>query len=109
MKQIPPSNQHSHITEKRLEFVDLLKGVAIFLMVMGHFLAWQWGGTLNSQMPTDIAHINVVGKFIYSFHMPLFFFLSGYVFNLKQKEWSINDYSFQLLKRVRQLLIPGIV
>lgn len=92
-----------------MEFVDLLKGVAIFLMVMGHFLAWQWGGTLNSQMPTDIAHINVVGKFIYSFHMPLFFFLSGYVFNLKQKEWSFNDYSFQLLKRVRQLLIPGIV
>lgn len=49
---------------KRIDWVDVAKGVGIFLMVMGH-----------SSMP------DAVNRWIYSFHMPLFFLLSGLVFN----------------------------
>lgn len=41
---------------------DIMKGIAIILMVIGHCLPW--GG-----MPV---------RFIYAFHMPLFFLISGY-------------------------------
>lgn len=49
---------------KRIDWIDVAKGVGIFLMVMGH-----------TSMP------DAVNRWIYSFHMPLFFLLSGLVFN----------------------------
>lgn len=45
----------------RIEWVDIAKGIAIILMVMGHEVKNQWIYTV-----------------IFSFHMPLFFILSGY-------------------------------
>lgn len=45
----------------RIEWVDFAKGLAIILMVMGHEIKNQWMYTI-----------------IFSFHMPLFFILSGY-------------------------------
>lgn len=44
--------------------IDVLKGIGIILVVIGH-----------SGCP------NLLKDFIYSFHMPLFFIASGYFFN----------------------------
>ena len=96
----------SQIAPKRLEYVDLLKGFAIFLMVMGHFLSWQWGGALVSAPHSN--HVTIVRDFIYSFHMPLFFFLSGYVFNMSMKSWKMLDLYNAIYKRFMQLIIPGL-
>lgn len=46
--------------ETRYDFIDFLKGVGIFLVVWGH-----------TMFPRSV--------YIYSFHMPLFFFLSGFL------------------------------
>lgn len=46
---------------KRIKWVDIAKGLAIFAMIIGH------------ECPKQ----PVIG-FIFSFHMPLFFILSGY-------------------------------
>lgn len=46
--------------QTRYEFVDFLKGLGIFLVVWGH-----------TMFPRSV--------YIYSFHMPLFFFLSGFL------------------------------
>ena len=55
---------------KRIEYVDVAKGIAILSVIVGHtFSAYDPGSLLN--------------RFIYSFHMPLFIFLSG----LLQKKW----------------------
>ena len=53
----------------REKYIDTLKGVAILLVVVGH------------SIQTNISDFdsNVVFRIIYSFHMPLFMFLSGYV------------------------------
>ena len=99
----------NNVYHPRLQYVDLLKGFAIFLMVMGHFLSWQWGGSLNSSMPTDVLYINRLVRFIYSFHMPLFFFLSGYVFNMSMRLWKMSDLLNAIYKRFIQLIIPGLV
>lgn len=53
---------------KRIEAIDIAKGFGIFLVVIGHFINM-------SSYP---------GRVIYSFHMPLFFFLSGICFNDKK-------------------------
>ena len=52
---------------KRIEYLDIAKGIGILLVVLGH---------------NDFEVISLfVQRSIYSFHMPLFFFLSGYFLN----------------------------
>ena len=53
----------------RAREIDGMKGVLIFLVVLGHFLLPLLGfGARSINLPFD---------FIYSFHMPAFVFLSG--------------------------------
>jgi len=70
---------------RRLKYIDIVKGVAILLMIYGH-----WDTTYSS---VDI-------RLIFSFHIPLFFIISGYF--LKEETPCVNF----LRKRVRQLLSP---
>ena len=52
---------------KRIEYLDIAKGIGILLVVLGH---------------NDFEVISLfMQRLIYSFHMPLFFFLSGYFIN----------------------------
>lgn len=48
--------------QKRLEWVDIAKGIAILLMVIGH----------------ELPMTSLIRMVIFSFHMPLFFILSGF-------------------------------
>ena len=73
--------------KQRIEWLDNLRAVAIFFVVLGHTVG----------LP------GYVEKLIFSFHMPIFFWISG----LFAKE-SIRDESFSgfLSKRWRKRLIP---
>ena len=51
----------------RLEWIDRLKGLAILLVVAGHFIQQHVWGSGKSEN-------NVLVRIIYTFHMPLFFF-----------------------------------
>lgn len=70
---------------KRENWVDIAKGIGIILVVMGHACC--------PKIPHGI---------IYSFHMPLFFFLSG-LFISKQCKCEFQLY---LKKNFRSLLLP---
>src|SRR5512132_506835 len=71
---------------KRIEYIDIARGIGILLVVMGH---------------NDFAVVSPFGyKLIYSFHMPLFFFLSGYLLNITSGFWTF------LKKRFNSLLKP---
>lgn len=78
--------------------LDFIRGGAISLVVLGH--------ALNDQTYAD-AHIDIVVQWfvrlIYSFHIPLFFFVAGASFNWPKK--NSNFTSFILHKGMR-LLIP---
>lgn len=52
---------------KRIAYIDSIKGFAILLVVMGH--------TFHDFKGINMAFID----FIYAFHMPLFFIISGYL------------------------------
>jgi len=68
----------------RIEWIDMAKGIGMLLVIVGHYY-------YTPQPVVD---------FIYLFHMPLFFFLSGILFN--------KDISFRtfLKKKGRTLVIP---
>jgi fucose 4-O-acetylase-like acetyltransferase len=60
------------MTSTRIQWTDYAKGLGIFLVVLGH--------TLRSLVNSSILNIpenNVIDRWIYAFHMPLFFLLSG--------------------------------
>ena len=52
----------------RIEYIDIAKGIGILLVVIGHVV---WGDNYPMDGSTTIC------RFIYSFHMPLFFIISG--------------------------------
>ncbi|WP_299733795.1 acyltransferase [uncultured Tateyamaria sp.] len=56
----------------RLEWVDVLRGAAILLVVIGH----SWRGLFGADL-LDEATFSGLDRGIYSFHMPLFFMISG--------------------------------
>ena len=58
--------------ENRIDSLDIFKGVLIFLVVLGHFLLPIKDG--------EYMFITKLFFFIYSFHMPAFIFVSGYVY-----------------------------
>ncbi|MCO5950389.1 acyltransferase family protein [Mucilaginibacter flavidus] len=59
----------------RLNWVDHAKGIGIILVVFGHVIKG-----LNTANLIDPVFFNYAVNFVYSFHMPLFFILSGYFF-----------------------------
>jgi fucose 4-O-acetylase-like acetyltransferase len=67
---------------KRIEWIDIAKGIGIVLVVMGH--------------------MQIMGRFIYSFHMPMFFMLSGMCFHPEKYPQFVPF----LKRRINQLLIP---
>jgi acyltransferase len=77
------------IADNRIYWIDNLRTLAILLMVFGH--------TNNAE-----AEIPWVIKYIYSFHMPLFFFISGLTFNpRKYQGWKTF-----MPRKASTLLIP---
>lgn len=91
---------------KRLDYIDALKGFAILLVVMGHVLA---GNYFNfREALASNAQGVILWKIIYSFHMPLFMFCSGFVFH-KSKDFFSTSNTFTLIfKRFKGLIVPYI-
>lgn len=73
------------MTEERYDFIDIAKGMGILAVVWAHILLVGW-----------------THKIIYAFHMPLFFFISGFLFN-ENKYPSFHAF---LVKRIKRLIIP---
>lgn len=69
----------------RIEWIDTLRGIMMFFVVWGHSLSDQY-----------------IGKYIFSFHMPAFFIISGMTFAFN-KETNFFKYAF---KKIKGLIIP---
>ena len=63
----------------RVGWLDNCKGFAIILVVIGHILSGYIG---KNYFANHMPEMHYIYEFIYSFHMPLFFILSGYVFQM---------------------------
>lgn len=71
----------------RIEYIDIFRAFGIILMVMGHVM---FGRSFD--------------YFIHAFHMPMFFFVSGFLYKN-------NDIPFLMFlwKKAKSLLIPYYV
>lgn len=71
---------------KRLDWIDIAKGIAIILVIVGHTVP----------NPSPLRHA------IFSFHMPVFFILAGYTFRPKPWRELVSG-------SVSRLLVPYVV
>ena len=79
-------------------YLDIVKGVAIFLMLWGHCVQYCADNSFDF-------FENAVFKTIYSFHMPLFMLVSGYLFYFSCKKRNLRD----LLAHRTQSMIQPII
>jgi fucose 4-O-acetylase-like acetyltransferase len=92
------------IKKGRIDYLDGLRGLAIFLMVMGHVLAWIFSDCQKA-FDSNLS-CGLVWKFIYAFHMPLFMFVSGYFFRFSNEESLLQNALNLIYKKFVALLIP---
>lgn len=89
--------------KKRSVYLDVIKGIAIFLVVMAHSIQW---GSGKSFVEQELYFSEPVFKFIYGFHMPLFMVASGYLFWGTLNRRRASDV---LRSRLRMLLLPIVM
>ncbi|MBR3263369.1 MAG: acyltransferase family protein [Lachnospiraceae bacterium] len=66
----------------RMEFVDVAKGIAMICIVLGHM------------------GISGINRFVFTFHVPVFFLISGYFISAEEKLSSF------IVKKLRTLIVP---
>ena len=87
-------------SKKRIKWIDVCKGIGMILVILGHCA--YFGGVLHN--------------YIFTFHMPLFFLLSGLFFNANQirnvvtrkaKSLILPYVSFSILGLIMTIAIPS--
>ena len=81
---------------QRLAYFDQMKGVAILLVVIGHVFLFSYGNIDNS-----VFHMLTI------FHMPVFFYISGYL--AYRSIPTIAEWCQRLWKKTHALLFPYLV
>jgi surface polysaccharide O-acyltransferase-like enzyme len=82
---------------KRLVYVDCLRGVAMWMVVYSHIVSFSMGHIQPSPL----------GRFFSAVMLPLFFFISG--FCAYKENLTVASLGRQLLGKTRAILIPTVV
>lgn len=75
---------------KRQEWIDYLRGATIVLMIIGH---------------TNVPEL--LNNWIYGFHVPLFFVISGFLYN--KEKWENAGIGKFAVERLRNYIIPYFI
>jgi acyltransferase len=84
-----------HLSTSRIQFIDIARLYGVSLVYYGHFI--------ESCMKEGSAIAAVHYKFIYSFHMPLFFILSGFI---AKDLSSSQDFATFIKRQLLSRLLP---
>lgn len=88
---------------KRIEYIDALRGFTMLLVVSVHVYSLCFmQGNVNDY---DLSYNNFFGLF----RMPLFFFISGFVFYKFGRNWDFNTLKNFIISKVRVQLFSTIV
>lgn len=90
--QIVTTTLHRVAWKNRIEWVDVAKALGLILVFWGHILEG------------DIPVQNDIRRAIYSFHMPMYLILSGYVF--KTTKLSFREY---IKNKFKKILLPALI
>ena len=83
---------------KYYKWINLSRGIGIMLVVLGH--------AISDAFPAGSLFDKWLFQWIYSFHMPLFFFLSGFVSNKVVDMKGTSEKIEYIIKRAKRLLVP---
>lgn len=83
------------LKKKRLEIIDIMQGIAMLWVIIGHHLL--------PFMPASYASFHY---YIYAFHMPLFIAISGFLMAYSYKN---EPYKSYLGKRFKKFFLPYVV
>lgn len=85
----------------RLAWADIARGIGIVLVVYGHVLR----GIHDADIGLNENFFFYSDTFVYGFHMPLFFLLSG----LFVSSWESKPFAAAAGKKIHQLLLPYLI
>ena len=97
------SGLRSQVSGLRDPIVDSLRGLGIILIVVGHVIIW-----LNRSgviFPNDI----LIKDYVYSFHVPLLFIVSGFVHGIKDRFNDGKGYFFHAKKSFVDIYLPYLL
>lgn len=81
------------MTKERNVTIDVMRGITIILVVVGHLIKYE----------------SYPFKLIFSFHMPIFFLLSGYCSTLKMLEADKLSFGKYVWKKIKSIYIPMLI
>lgn len=84
----------------RNQLIDVAKGIAILLVLIGHSIQYASGA---SYAASGAFYNNCLFKVIYTFHMPLFMVISGYLFRFSIERKTAKNI---VVDRLKTLLLP---
>ena len=80
--------------------VDSIRGFAIILIVIGHCVIWL------HRSGVVFRNDEVLRSFVYSFHVPLLFMVSGYVHAFSERWQDGKGYAFHVKKSFIEIYLP---
>lgn len=86
--------------KSRSQYFDAMKGIAIILVLIGHSI--QYGNGADFLANNDF-YRNFLFKTIYSFHMPLFMWISGFFFQSSYNKYSTAVF---IIKKIKSIIVP---
>lgn len=83
---------------RKLEYIDIAKGIGIILVVLGHAISKDYTATSKT--------LYCIRYIIYLVHMPVFFIISGYLFERNKDSYVKNGFFKFLKKKSTIYLLP---
>lgn len=90
-------------THDRLVYIDVLKSIACLCVMVGHVI----NGLIRDGLAVSDL-LRMINSYVYLFHVPCFFFASGYLYANKRLE-TRDDYFHFIFKKLVVLGLPYVV
>lgn len=84
--------------KRNIEYLDVAKGIGIFLVVLGH--------SLTKSIVDTSTLWRTLRIFIYEVHMPLFFLISGFLFAIYAEKYKKFSFSQFIRKKAIVYIVP---
>ena len=92
-------------TKKRYDFIDLLKGIAICIVVISHFNNMPINFLDNSSFST---YFNYFLQTIFCFSVPIFFFANGFLL-LNKRSIDVKSHALKVLRIIALSILWGAI
>ena len=80
------------VTKPRIDYIDSARGLAILFVLIGHLCSLKYG----------------LGQYFYSFHMPMFFIISGMLLSYNDSWKNMGFYEI-FIKKLKSFMYPYII